>query len=149
MGGLSIWHWLIVLVIVILVFGTKKLGSVGKDLGSAVRGFKEGMKEGADAGAASRTVGIFMKFVVPLPLRIWHWLNALGMVTLALTGIQIRYVGVIDVVSFHTAVVVHNYTGFAVIANFFLWLLFHLFTDQADIDRLVEGLHDVRRVMGV
>ena len=44
MGSLSIWHWLIVLVIVVLVFGTKKLGSVGKDLGSAVRGFKEGMK---------------------------------------------------------------------------------------------------------
>jgi sec-independent protein translocase protein TatA len=44
MGSFSIWHWLIVLVIVVLVFGTKKLGSVGKDLGSAVRGFKEGMK---------------------------------------------------------------------------------------------------------
>jgi len=47
MGGLSIWHWLIVLVIVVLVFGTKKLGTIGKDLGSAVRGFKEGMQEGA------------------------------------------------------------------------------------------------------
>ena len=46
MGGLSIWHWLIVLLIVILVFGTKKLSSVGKDLGGAVKGFKEGMKEG-------------------------------------------------------------------------------------------------------
>lgn len=44
MGSLSIWHWLIVLVIVVLVFGTKKLGNVGKDVGSAVRGFKEGMK---------------------------------------------------------------------------------------------------------
>lgn len=49
MGSLSIWHWLIVLVIVILVFGTKKLGNVGKDLGSAVRGFKEGMKGEDDA----------------------------------------------------------------------------------------------------
>ena len=44
MGSFSIWHWLIVLVIVVLIFGTKKLGNVGKDLGSAVRGFKEGMK---------------------------------------------------------------------------------------------------------
>ncbi|PHV11280.1 Sec-independent protein translocase subunit TatA [Chitinimonas sp. BJB300] len=44
MGSFSIWHWLIVLVIVVLVFGTKKLGSMGKDLGSAVKGFKEGMK---------------------------------------------------------------------------------------------------------
>ncbi|HEY9103874.1 Sec-independent protein translocase subunit TatA [Chitinimonas sp.] len=44
MGSFSIWHWLIVLVIVVLVFGTKKLGNVGKDLGSAVKGFKDGMK---------------------------------------------------------------------------------------------------------
>lgn len=44
MGSLSIWHWLIVLVVVVLVFGTKKLGNVGKDVGSAVKGFKEGMK---------------------------------------------------------------------------------------------------------
>ncbi|WP_269533614.1 Sec-independent protein translocase subunit TatA [Chitinimonas sp. BJYL2] len=44
MGSFSIWHWLVVLVIVVLVFGTKKLGNVGKDLGSAVKGFKDGMK---------------------------------------------------------------------------------------------------------
>lgn len=44
MGSLSIWHWLIVLVVVVLIFGTKKLKNVGEDLGSAVRGFKEGMK---------------------------------------------------------------------------------------------------------
>jgi sec-independent protein translocase protein TatA len=45
MGSLSIWHWLIVLVIVMLVFGTKKLRNIGSDLGGAVKGFKEGMKE--------------------------------------------------------------------------------------------------------
>jgi len=43
MGGLSIWHWLIVLVIVVLVFGTKRLKNVGKDVGEAVKGFKQGM----------------------------------------------------------------------------------------------------------
>ena len=47
MGSFSIWHWLIVLVIVLLVFGTKKLKNVGSDLGSAVKGFKDGMKDGA------------------------------------------------------------------------------------------------------
>lgn len=47
MGSLSIWHWLIVLVIVMLIFGTKKLRNIGSDLGGAVKGFKEGMKEGA------------------------------------------------------------------------------------------------------
>ena len=44
MGSFSIWHWLIVLVIVLLVFGTKKLKNMGSDLGSAVKGFKDGMK---------------------------------------------------------------------------------------------------------
>jgi sec-independent protein translocase protein TatA len=44
MGGLSIWHWLIVLLVVVLIFGTKKLRNMGQDLGGAVKGFKEGMK---------------------------------------------------------------------------------------------------------
>ena len=44
MGGLSIWHWLIVLLVIVLVFGTKKLRNIGSDLGSAVKGFKEGMR---------------------------------------------------------------------------------------------------------
>ncbi len=46
MGSFSIWHWLIVLIVIILVFGTAKLKNVGKDLGGAIKGFKEGMKEG-------------------------------------------------------------------------------------------------------
>jgi sec-independent protein translocase protein TatA len=50
MGGLSIWHWLIVLLVVVLIFGTKKLRNIGQDLGGAVKGFKEGMK-GAEAEA--------------------------------------------------------------------------------------------------
>jgi sec-independent protein translocase protein TatA len=45
MGSFSIWHWLIVLVVVLLIFGTKKLRNIGSDLGGAVKGFKEGMKE--------------------------------------------------------------------------------------------------------
>ena len=45
MGSFSIWHWLVVLVIVLLVFGTKKLRNIGGDLGGAVKGFKEGIKE--------------------------------------------------------------------------------------------------------
>ncbi|QDF98730.1 twin-arginine translocase subunit TatA [Azoarcus sp. DD4] len=52
MGSFSIWHWLIVLVIVMLVFGTKKLRNIGQDLGGAVKGFKDGMKE-ADSAADS------------------------------------------------------------------------------------------------
>ena len=45
MGGLSLWHWLIVLVIVVLVFGTQRLKNVGQDLGEAVKGFKKGMQD--------------------------------------------------------------------------------------------------------
>ncbi len=48
MGTMSIWHWLIVLVIILLVFGTKKLRNIGTDLGGAVRGFKEGVREGTE-----------------------------------------------------------------------------------------------------
>ena len=48
MGSLSIWHWLIVLVIVLLIFGTKKLRNMGTDLGGAVKGFKDGMKGGEE-----------------------------------------------------------------------------------------------------
>ncbi|MEO6102483.1 MAG: Sec-independent protein translocase subunit TatA [Pseudoxanthomonas sp.] len=45
MGGLSIWHWIIVLVVVLLVFGTKRLRNAGQDLGEAVKGIKKGMKD--------------------------------------------------------------------------------------------------------
>jgi sec-independent protein translocase protein TatA len=51
MGSFSIWHWLIVLVIVVLVFGTKKLKNIGADLGGAVKGFKDGVKDGGAANA--------------------------------------------------------------------------------------------------
>ncbi|MEO3714852.1 MULTISPECIES: Sec-independent protein translocase subunit TatA [Roseateles] len=56
MGGLSIWHWLIVLVVVVMVFGTKKLRNVGSDLGAAVKGFKDGMKDGSAADAPAQQV---------------------------------------------------------------------------------------------
>ena len=59
MGSFSIWHWAIVLLIVVLVFGTKKLKNIGSDLGGAVKGFKDGMKDGsadADASAAAGQV---------------------------------------------------------------------------------------------
>ena len=49
MGSFSVWHWLIVLLIVLLVFGTKKLRNLGSDIGGAVKGFKDGMKPGEEA----------------------------------------------------------------------------------------------------
>jgi thiosulfate reductase cytochrome b subunit len=69
-------------------------------------------------------------FLHPLPVRVWHWVNAVGCVLMVLTGVQIRYVGLIDVLTFRTAVLIHNAIGFVIIANFLLWLFFYLFTDK-------------------
>ncbi len=57
MGSFSIWHWLIVLLIVVMIFGTKKLKNIGSDLGGAVKGFKDGMKDGAADAPADAPAG--------------------------------------------------------------------------------------------
>jgi len=72
-------------------------------------------------------------YVNPLPVRIWHWMNAIGFVLLIVTGLQIRYVGQFDLMSFRTAVVWHNWIGFVLVANFFIWLGFYLFTDKIKV----------------
>lgn len=72
-------------------------------------------------------------YIHPLPVRIWHWLNALGFLLLIATGVQIRYLDMVQVLSFRTAVVAHNYIAFALIANYFLWLGFYLFTDKITV----------------
>ena len=51
MGSFSVWHWLIVLLIVVLIFGTKKLKNIGSDLGGAVKGFKDGVRDGTASPA--------------------------------------------------------------------------------------------------
>jgi sec-independent protein translocase protein TatA len=58
MGSFSIWHWLIVLVIVMLVFGTKKLGNMGSDLGKAVKGFKDGVKGEEEKAAEQNAANV-------------------------------------------------------------------------------------------
>lgn len=72
-------------------------------------------------------------YIHPLPVRLWHWINAIGFVLLIVTGVQIRYVGMIDIMSFRTAVVWHNWIGFVLIGNFFIWLFFYLFTDKIKV----------------
>jgi sec-independent protein translocase protein TatA len=64
MGSFSIWHWLIVLLIVVMVFGTKKLKNLGSDLGGAVKGFKDGVKDG---GTDATATGTTAPGVVPTP----------------------------------------------------------------------------------
>jgi len=72
-------------------------------------------------------------YVHPLPVRIWHWTNALGFLLLIATGLQIRYLDLIQLVSFRTAVVAHNWVGLVLIANFFVWLGFYLFSDKIKV----------------
>ncbi len=72
-------------------------------------------------------------YIHPLPVRIWHWLNALGILLLIFTGLQIRYVGLIDFISFKNAVSLHNWVGFLVGANFLLWLFYYLFSDRIQV----------------
>ncbi len=55
MGSFSIWHWLIVLLVVVMIFGTKKLRNMGGDLGGAVKGFKDGMKDGSTSETPAAT----------------------------------------------------------------------------------------------
>ncbi len=56
MGSFSIWHWLIVLLVVVVIFGTKKLRNIGSDLGGAVKGFKDGIKSGGETADANDNV---------------------------------------------------------------------------------------------
>jgi thiosulfate reductase cytochrome b subunit len=72
-------------------------------------------------------------YIHPLPVRIWHWTNAIGFLLLIATGLQIRYLGLIQLMSFKTAVVAHNWIGFVLIANFFVWLTFYLFSDKIKV----------------
>ena len=79
---------------------------------------------------ASRHAALYIN---PLPVRIWHWLNALGFVLLALTGFQVRYIDMLNIMSFEAAVKTHNWIGFIVIGNYFIWLGYYLLTDKIKV----------------
>jgi thiosulfate reductase cytochrome b subunit len=68
-----------------------------------------------------------------LPVRLWHWTNAFGFVLLIATGLQIRYLDLFQLIPFRTAVVVHNWIGFILIANFFVWLGYYLSSDKIKV----------------
>jgi Ni/Fe-hydrogenase b-type cytochrome subunit len=65
-------------------------------------------------------------YLYPLPVRVWHWLNAACFIVLIFTGFQIRYAELFNLLTLSTAIAVHNYVGFVVIANFFIWLAYYL-----------------------
>ncbi|GAB4483405.1 MAG: cytochrome b/b6 domain-containing protein [Thermodesulfovibrionales bacterium] len=65
-------------------------------------------------------------YLHPLPVRIWHWVNAASFLVLIATGLQIRYRESLNLMTFRDAVDVHNFFGFVLIGNFFLWLVYYL-----------------------
>ena len=72
-------------------------------------------------------------YIHPLPVRLWHWTNAFGFMLLIATGLQIRYLDLVQVISFRTAVVAHNWIGFVLIANVFVWLGYYLSSDKIKV----------------
>lgn len=72
-------------------------------------------------------------YLHPLPIRIWHWLNAICFLVLIVTGIQIRYRDIVNLFSFELAVDLHNWFGFILIGNFFIWLIYYLVTGKIKI----------------
>ena len=72
-------------------------------------------------------------YLHPLPVRIWHWVNAVSFLVLIVTGLQIRYRELLGLMKFRTAVDVHNVFGFILIFNFFIWLVFYIVTGKIRI----------------
>lgn len=72
-------------------------------------------------------------YLHPLPIRIWHWVNALGFIILIVTGTQIRFGNILHLFSFDAAVKIHSWLGFILIANYFIWLIYYLATGNIKI----------------
>jgi len=72
-------------------------------------------------------------YLHPLPVRLWHWINAGGFIILIITGAQIRFGNIINLFSFETALDIHSWTGFILMANYFIWLLYYLLTFKIKI----------------
>lgn len=71
-------------------------------------------------------------YVHPLPIRLWHWVNAAGFLAMILTGLQIRY-RYFDALPLPAMVELHNLIGFGLIANYGVWLIYYLFSDQITV----------------
>ncbi|NOQ45077.1 MAG: cytochrome B [Desulfobulbaceae bacterium] len=81
-------------------------------------------------------------YIHPAPVRVWHWINAFGFVLLIITGFQIRYAESLSIMTLSNAINIHNYVGFTVIANYFIWLVYYLGTGKVKI-----YIPDLRKVV--
>ncbi|MDA8431977.1 MAG: cytochrome b/b6 domain-containing protein [Nitrospiraceae bacterium] len=85
-------------------------------------------------------------YLHPLPVRIWHWVNAVSFVVLIVTGLQIRYREILGLMKFREAVDIHNFFGFVLIFNFFIWLVYYIVTGKIRI--YIPPLNLKKFVMG-
>jgi thiosulfate reductase cytochrome b subunit len=85
-------------------------------------------------------------YLHPLPVRIWHWVNAVSFIVLIVTGLQIRYRELLGLMRFREAVDMHNLFGFILIFNFFIWLVFYIVTGKIKI--YIPPLNPKKFVMG-
>lgn len=85
-----------------------------------------------------------MVYVTPLPVRIWHWLNAFGIVTLCVTGVQIRFPDYINIFgAYKAAIRLHNTAGAVVSISYTLWLIYYLLVARSLIKLYVPTLEDL------
>jgi thiosulfate reductase cytochrome b subunit len=86
-----------------------------------------------------------MVYVTPMPVRIWHWLNAFGIVTLCVTGLQIRFPDFINVFgAYKAAIRLHNTAGVVVSISYILWLTYYLVVAKSLIQQYVPTLDDLK-----
>lgn len=86
-----------------------------------------------------------MVYVTPMPVRIWHWLNAFGIVTLCVTGLQIRFPDYINIFgAYKAAIRLHNTAGVVVSISYLLWLIYYLFVAHSLIKLYVPTLEELK-----
>jgi thiosulfate reductase cytochrome b subunit len=72
-------------------------------------------------------------YIHPAPVRVWHWINAACIIFLVLTGFQIRFAELLNIMPLKDAISIHNYVGFITIANYLLWLSYYFSTGKIKI----------------
>ena len=85
-----------------------------------------------------------MIYLQPVPIRIWHWLNALGIVTLCLSGAQIRFPEYVTFLgSYRSAIMLHNTAGIVVALSFCIWLIYYMLADNSLVDIYIPKVSDL------
>ena len=85
-----------------------------------------------------------MIYLNPTTVRVWHWIHAIGITTLCITGAQIRFPEYISLFSYRTAVLVHDFTGIFVCLDWLLWFFYYVFIDKSLIKLYVPNMYDLK-----